>query len=194
MKKSLTIILIITFLFLLSCSIEPKYTAEEWKKIQTTETTTKTPSEKDIEKFNEDIKEFGNFLLYYNNLKKEYEDEWLKILNINSRKRTFDEIYILTENETNAIKQVLAFPEFMSKYIEYDLLYTQARGLVHKTLAFLGENVENIDLARDYPDFSQDVDNMSKYLEQRENELRNIVIDFNNRAKELDLKIPFPNP
>lgn len=44
-----------------------------------------------------------------------------------------------------------------------------------------------------YPNFEKDLEVMNNLYEKKENELRNILIDYNKRAKKLGLSASFPN-
>lgn len=154
-----------------------------------------TKLETEADKFNEGLKEFINFIGDYSALKENYEDEWSIITSSDSNNKpyTSEEIINLSNDESNAIKGLLDFPESMTKYIEYDILYIEARNRFYGTIAIVGENFKNPVLSEVYPEFSKDLENMTNLLKQRNEELRNIYINFNNRAKKLGLPVPFPN-
>ncbi|MHB8276163.1 MAG: hypothetical protein ACYDIA_00710 [Candidatus Humimicrobiaceae bacterium] len=167
------------------------------QKVQSSEVTVvTTKSETEVDKFNEELKDLVNFIDDYSALKGNYEDEWLIVPSnsINKKLYTSDEIIKLQGDELNAIKGLLVFPESVTKYIEYDISYIEARGNFYGVLAVVIENFKRpVAMDEVYPEFSKDLDNMGNLLKKREAELRNIKIDFNNRAKELGLPIPFPN-
>lgn len=168
--------------------IEKEQISLQEQKAQSSKVTVETiKAETEVDKFKEEVKDFINFISNYSNIKKKYEDEWL---DIRSERHTAEEIIGVTNDESNAIKGILVFPESATKYIDYDLSYIEIRGTIFANLSLVPNNgvVDNY-----YPDFSQDLDTMSKYEDQRDNELRTILIDYNNRAKELGLPAPFPN-
>ncbi|MHB1376808.1 MAG: hypothetical protein ACYCXB_05195 [Candidatus Humimicrobiaceae bacterium] len=154
-----------------------------------------TKSETEVDKFNKELKELRNFIGDYSALIKNYENEWAIIRSDVPNKKiyTSDEIIKLQADELNIIKGLLVFPKSVTKYIEYDISYIEAMSRFYGTMAIVGENFKNPVLSEVYPEFSKDLENMTNLLKQRDTELRNIYIDFNNRAKELGLPVPFPN-
>ncbi|MCL5772705.1 MAG: hypothetical protein M1479_10620 [Actinobacteria bacterium] len=171
---------------------------QQEQKIQNTDVITNsevavatTKAESEADKFNKEILDFKNFFKNYFDTKKAYEEKWSDIRSNNpTRIYTAGEISVLTNDELNAIKRIFDFPESVTKYIDYDLSYIKIRSKIWETLSVLPPNAI---VDEYYPDFSKDLDSMLEYEDQKDNELRNILVNYNNRAKKLGISIPFPN-
>ena len=201
---------IIFSLSLSGCNNEPKYTAEEWKNKQTEintqitsnniETVTVT-TETEIEIFNKELRGYQEFFIKYLDLIKSYEDKWLDIISINSiGKYSGEEILNVTLEEKNAVQKILVFPNILTQFLNYEISYIDARGKYYGTLAFAMASLKRstgvIDtnvINKIYPNWEKDKEVMDNLYEKTENELRNILIDYNKRAKKLGLSTPFPN-
>ena len=217
MKNKLFIFIPI-FLFVLvltvsGCNSEPTYTAEEWEEKQKEEKYTKeeweelqssqteenlskneeTKTKTEVEIYNKELLEFREFMVYYYDLIKEFEDILPDSGKENDSNLTAKEILDLSVEEASVIKGIRVFPQYLTRYIEYDLEYIENRAIFFATIELLTDNGKIQLTESDHPKYTNELDNMLDSGAKRNNELRSIIIDFNNRAKELGLSIPFPN-
>ena len=192
-------ILIFTSTMLISCSSEPSYTAEEWEELKSSQTeenlstNEETRTKTEVEIYNEELLEFSEFMIYYYDLIREYENILPDMAKETESNLTAKEILEKSAEEANEIKRILEFPKYLERYIEYDLEYIEDRAIFLSTIELLTDNGKRQLTESDYPKYTNEFDYMLDSNEKRNNELRSVIIDFNNRAKELGLSVPFPN-
>ena len=170
---------------------------EEKLELTTTVETIANTQLSEVDNYNKEFQDFIDFMGNYLKSKDKFETKWggdsLGRLQSNLSPQ---EILDLTGNEIVTIKGIFVVPEFIKHYVEYDLEYIKARGLFWANMSWVVESGHKTeDAPKYYPDsnYFKDLDNVINYYSKREDELRNIMINFNNRAKELELPIPFPN-
>lgn len=214
MKKVLIIsfiFLIVLIILIVACNNEPKYTAEEWKQKQTQESkkieetlthSTISENQKRIDFFNKKLSEFTNFLAYYKDKILPYEEQIseltgkLQVANnpetVNSLHKKVAELY---SEENKTIDCIVDYPDFLKNFIYNELKRTEKKANLYLVLSYLPKDSSGtLNIDKESTDQllkeMEEVDNIEK---KSINEMKTIKVDLNNEARELGLKVPFPN-
>lgn len=198
-KAVFAISVILLSFFLISCSGEPEYTYEEYRKIRSIDNNGSSLSEEDgavengtgdedgLQSYFDDLKDYNLYMEEFRSLYNRYSAELIPLIDdfgnetqdMDKKSQYADSIKDLEERWVIDLKEA-DVPDFLIEYHDYFIGFLNSDILYYKY--FLEANLEEAN------DSSQKAD---EYYEESLIELEAVERSFNEKAENLNLELPF---